>query len=597
MDTSLSSHNSHSAPVVDRDMQSHGETEASNPASPSDDAEMTANSSLEATVDAEPEEQAISTSEDVNGDIEEASTSRPQAEEPPAQSQLQPAHLQQPPLNYHQRDDPSQELPLAVPVPEPPAISSHHHEGLNHTSHHTSAQRSTASAASSNISGLIHEFAATGGQEESPADVVQAQPLDEWKDDKDRPCLLSPTQWAIGGLLLVVLIVVGVVAGVTQASSGGDSNGSANNMDGTNSTGDAETLAPTTANTNTNSNNMNENTNSTLEDLGPTFPNYPPFSNNLHFLTSTALENPSSPQAWANTWMMEDPNLETYSEQRKLQRFSLATLYYSTRGDNWARNDLWLDYEQNECFWYNQYTTDATTAGTVAADAVSSTGVSETCDENSQILHLNLANNYLIGVLPVELFFFPALASLDLSYNGLEGTAPTMFAGARLLQRLVLSSNQLTGQFTAELGFVASELRILHNDGNQFTGAVPGLLRLLPNLVDLNITGNQYTGSLPPSLSQLSDTLTSFQVADNQITGSIPSQLGLATRLRVFDVGENRDLRGSIPTEIGALTDLAILDIDNTGIVGVIPDEVCTLQQSGQLELDADCEVSIDCCL
>lgn len=440
---------------------------------------------------------------------------------------------------------PPQDLPEATPVPDQTALP---------------PQASMAGG---------DEEAALGG-------VSVAQPIDQDPlpvERRKRVCgnCLSPTQWAVGALLIVVLIVVGVVVAVTQkkCSDAADAQGKC----GGDATDDAPgTMAPS-----------EEGSGNSVVTLPPTDPincvPFESFNNDLHFLTLQALKEPCSPQSRANAWMMQDPNLDVYGVERKLQRFALATLYYSTSGDQWKNNHLWLDYEHDECQWYNQ-----------DAD-----GEDPVCNEDFSIVHLNLSRNSLNGVLPVELFFFPALATLDLSHNRLYGTAPTMFNGARYLERLVLSSNQLTGQFTAELGFVASKLAVLHNDDNMFTGAVPGLLRLLPNLSHLNITGNQYTGSLPGSLSQLSNTLTSLEVSENAITGNIPTELGAATKLQVLDVGGNAQMSGSVPEELAALSDLTIFDISGTSISGGLATELCQLQSEGQLEVLADCGI-FQCC-
>jgi Leucine-rich repeat (LRR) protein len=407
--------------------------------------------------------------------------------------------------------------------------------------------------------------------------VVQAQPLEDWTQEREnKKCCskengawwLTPTQWAIGALLLVVLIVVGAVIGVTQTndgnSSGGISDGIAASTDAPIS--DEATSVPTTAVDNTDVVSL---------------PTFPPFSSKLNFLTIQAVADPTSAHSKANSWMMQDPNRDGYDEPRQMQRFALATLYYSTRGNRWRRNDLWLDYEHDECQWYNQVNQE--TEGAI-------------CDDNSNIIRLKLSDNGLDGVLPLELFFFPALASLDLSQNGLYGTTPTMFQGAGNLKRLIISSNQLTGQFTAELGFVASQLAVLHTDDNLFTGAVPGLLRLLPKLYDLNITGNQYTGALPSSLIQLSNTLAFMEVAQNSITGEIPSELGMTTHLQRLDVGRNANLQGTIPSQLSALVNLTFLNVDDTRVSGSLPHVLCELRREGQLQVEADCAGLFQCC-
>jgi hypothetical protein len=65
-----------------------------------------------------------------------------------------------------------------------------------------------------------------------------------------------------------------------------------------------------------------------------------------------ALRTPSTPQNKALNWLAENAALSSYSDQKKIQRYVLATLYYSTNGDNWVNKFGWLS-DSDECNWYN----------------------------------------------------------------------------------------------------------------------------------------------------------------------------------------------------------------------------------------------------
>jgi hypothetical protein len=71
--------------------------------------------------------------------------------------------------------------------------------------------------------------------------------------------------------------------------------------------------------------------------------------------TKEALLVEDSPQSRALDWMQADANLGSYSLRRKMQRFALATIFFSTNGmDSWHDRDYWLDFETNlhECEWF-----------------------------------------------------------------------------------------------------------------------------------------------------------------------------------------------------------------------------------------------------
>jgi hypothetical protein len=98
-----------------------------------------------------------------------------------------------------------------------------------------------------------------------------------------------------------------------------------------------------------------------------------------------ALATPSTPQYKALEWLAGNPNLANYTYQQVIQRYALATLYYSTKGDSWASNDFWLS-NADVCGKWNQY--NGTTIDCTSTGAVSS---------------LDLPSNGLRGTIPPEI--------------------------------------------------------------------------------------------------------------------------------------------------------------------------------------------------
>ncbi|CAB9503586.1 Leucine Rich Repeat [Seminavis robusta] len=77
---------------------------------------------------------------------------------------------------------------------------------------------------------------------------------------------------------------------------------------------------------------------------------------NLPHYTLKALANSRSPQSMAYQWLVNNINNQTttqpdLSKWRLIQRFAMATFYYSTKGDYWVQRRGWLDWETNECSW------------------------------------------------------------------------------------------------------------------------------------------------------------------------------------------------------------------------------------------------------
>jgi hypothetical protein len=72
----------------------------------------------------------------------------------------------------------------------------------------------------------------------------------------------------------------------------------------------------------------------------------------VSFDRGAALSNSSTPQYSALIWLANNTNLDMYSNKQKIQRYALATFYYSTNGDKWNNKSGWLS-DADECEWYN----------------------------------------------------------------------------------------------------------------------------------------------------------------------------------------------------------------------------------------------------
>jgi hypothetical protein len=99
------------------------------------------------------------------------------------------------------------------------------------------------------------------------------------------------------------------------------------------------------------------------------------------FDNGSAIRTASSPQNKALNWLANNTNLEAYPDDKKIQRYALATLFFSTNGANWNEKDEWMSNE-DECRWYNSG--------------------SSLCTRGS-IESLELYNNNLVGTIPNEL--------------------------------------------------------------------------------------------------------------------------------------------------------------------------------------------------
>jgi hypothetical protein len=224
-----------------------------------------------------------------------------------------------------------------------------------------------------------------------------------------------------------------------------------------------------------------------------------------------SLQNTASPQHQAYLWLSENKDLEEYSEQRIIQRYTMAAFYYSTNGDEWFFNDDWLT-DKDECDWYNK------------------AGKRGNCSRQGLLENLELDYNNLDGLLPPE---------LGLLSNSVE--------------RIVMRGGPTTftrGRIPSELGYL-TRMEVFFIRGNQYSGSIPTELGNWQNLEQLDLSGNTFIGPMPTEFGKF-ENLFLIDVSANKLTGELPSELGQMTKCRKLIIQDNL-LSGPIPSEVGSL--------------------------------------------
>jgi Leucine-rich repeat (LRR) protein len=161
----------------------------------------------------------------------------------------------------------------------------------------------------------------------------------------------------------------------------------------------------------------------------------------------------------------------------------------------------------------------------------------------SQLRELLLDQNQLTGT--IESLFSPSQGALEtvlLARNSLTGTLPATLFALRSLNTVVFISNCFHGRLPESI-CNATSMRSLVMDGlssahtcrnpvlprsSAYTiersvhGTVPACLFTLPKLNTLHMSGNGFTGALP-ELSEISTELIDVSLSHNILTGTIPS--------------------------------------------------------------------------
>ncbi|THG19933.1 hypothetical protein TEA_021554 [Camellia sinensis var. sinensis] len=138
----------------------------------------------------------------------------------------------------------------------------------------------------------------------------------------------------------------------------------------------------------------------------------------------------------------------------------------------------------------------------------------------------------------------------------------------RSLVDLALSTNNLTGSIPASIGNLGM-LTTLQLDGNILSGLIPSTIGNLMKLNVLDLSLNPLSGSIPSEIGYLKQ-LGYLIFIDNQLTGSIPPGLNNLTHLKFFQIANNK-LVGHLPENLCFSGLLTIIGATDNNLTGPIP--------------------------
>ncbi|GFS45497.1 leucine-rich repeat protein kinase family protein [Actinidia rufa] len=217
---------------------------------------------------------------------------------------------------------------------------------------------------------------------------------------------------------------------------------------------------------------------------------------------------------------------------------------------------------------------------------------------------LEVGGNFLSGPVPVSICNATKLYHIGLGSNRFSGKVPPL-EKLHDLHRLILSENHLGIGEADDLSFLTSltnttnlidlhlgvnnfggtlpdtisnlstNLRELTSQGNKIVGSIPTGIGNLVNLQGLRLSTNHFTSNIPADLGKL-ENLQLLSLSSNNLYGEIPLTFGNLTLLTVLSISQNR-LHGSIPSSLGKCKMLAELRLDRNNLTGTIPREVTSL--------------------
>ncbi|CDY36296.1 BnaA01g31220D [Brassica napus] len=192
----------------------------------------------------------------------------------------------------------------------------------------------------------------------------------------------------------------------------------------------------------------------------------------------------------------------------------------------------------------------------------------------SYLTFLDLSWNLLSGQIPSSIGNLSHLTHLNLNFNQIS-EIPSSFGNLNQLTSLDVSINKLNGSFSiALLNLTKSQnMEWLDISNNKIKGQVPGWLWTLPNLTDLNLSNNTFTGfgnSMKHGLS-----MEQLFASNNNFTGNIPSFICDLRGLSILDLSNN-NFSGVIPPCMENLY-LTVLSLRQNRLHGGLPENIFVL--------------------
>ncbi|WJX37516.1 non-specific serine/threonine protein kinase [Trifolium repens] len=184
-----------------------------------------------------------------------------------------------------------------------------------------------------------------------------------------------------------------------------------------------------------------------------------------------------------------------------------------------------------------------------------------------------------------------SISTINLESFGVIGTLHSLtFSSLPNLITLNIYNNNFYGTIPPQIGNM-SKINVLNFSYNSFDGSIPQEMWTLRTLKGLDLLSCKLSGEISNSIGNLTN-LSYLDLGINHFSsGPIPPEIGKLNKLRYLTIRENNRI-GSIPQEICLLTNLIYLDLAANSLSGVIPETISNLSKLEQLILNDNRKLS-----
>lgn len=182
------------------------------------------------------------------------------------------------------------------------------------------------------------------------------------------------------------------------------------------------------------------------------------------------------------------------------------------------------------------------------------------------LLVIDLSQNQLSGSIPPITAENDVLLHLSLYKNNINGAIPSGIEHLTNCSHLDVSINQLTGSMPTEIGLMTTLTYLFLSDNPSFqAGSVPDSYAQL-NLSELSLRNTNRIGPLPSFINEFTD-LQLLDLSKNEFTGSVPASWNSLPSIQYLLLNDNPGINGSIANVLKNMTSFRAGFIDGTAIV------------------------------
>ncbi|KAF5191241.1 Strubbelig-receptor family [Thalictrum thalictroides] len=169
------------------------------------------------------------------------------------------------------------------------------------------------------------------------------------------------------------------------------------------------------------------------------------------------------------------------------------------------------------------------------------------------------------------------VTQIKLSDLGLEGSLGYQLSSLTSVTYFDMSKNNIKGDIPYQLPPNAQHIDF---SGNGMTGTVPYSISLMSDLKHLDLGHNLLKGEMSDMFGKMPK-LNYMDLSDNQLSGNLPKSFGSLSSLKTLNLQNNKF---SGPIDVLAKLPLEQLNVENNGFTGAVPKKlqgIATIQTGG----------------